>query len=252
MLYKEERVRGADMQKKYLGVKEYLLDQIQTGAYKEDVPLPPERELAARLGVNRMTLRRAVEELMYEGFLIRKKGSGTFLTKTKVGKEDLIRTAVDSDGAEINVISCKRCTEGNYGFKMLELDQEKGDAYWRLRRIRMMNMVPYAYEDIYFNQDIFQKVDTAFYHIGLYQMIRDTLGIEAEVYITESVDALLCLHNTAVLLNVKEGSPILQIKSKFEFQEKVILFCRSYHPGDSYSYHALKRQIFQDKIPKWY
>lgn len=240
------------MRKKYLDVKEYLLDQIKAGAYKEDVPLPPERELAASLGVNRMTLRRAVEELMYEGLLIRKKGSGTFLTKTKVGKEDLIRVAVGSEGGDINVISCKLCTEGNYGFKMLELDQEKGNAYWRLRRVRMVNMIPYAYEDIYFNQSIFQKVGAAFYHIGLYQMIRETLGIEAEVYITESAEALLCLHNTAVLLNVKEGSPILQIKSKFEFEEKTILFCRSYHPGDSYSYHALKRKIFQDKISKWY
>ena len=72
------------MQKKYLAVKEYLLEQINSGAYQPDEPIPPEREMAAMLGVNRMTLRRAVEELMYEGLLIRKKGSGTFLTKGKV------------------------------------------------------------------------------------------------------------------------------------------------------------------------
>lgn len=238
------------MRKKYLDVKEYLLEQIRTGVYKEDVPIPPERELAASLGVNRMTLRRAVDELMYEGLLIRKKGSGTFLTKNKVGKEDLIRASAGEEGAEINVISCKLCTEGNYGFKVLELDPAKGQSYWRLRRVRMMNMVPYAYEDIYFNREIFSKVDETFYRMGLYQMIRETLGIEADVYITESAEALLCLHNTAVLLNVKENSPILQIKSKFEFEERIILFCRSYHPGDSYSYHALKRKIFQDKKPQ--
>jgi len=69
------------MQKKYLDVKEYLLKQIQSGVYKEDAPIPPERELAASLGVNRMTLRRAVEELMYEGLLIRKKGKRYFSDK---------------------------------------------------------------------------------------------------------------------------------------------------------------------------
>lgn len=238
------------MQKKYLDVKEYLLNQIKSGAYKEDVPIPPERELAASLGVNRMTLRKAVEELMYEGLLIRKKGSGTFLTKNKVGKEDLIRASSGEKDSEINIISCKLCTEGNYGFKVLELDPAAGQSYWRLRRIRMLNMVPYAYEDIYFNQEIFQKVDASYYHMGLYQMIKEKSGLQSDVYITENAEALLCLYNTAVLLNVKVDSPILQIKSKFESEGKVILFCRSYHPGDSYSYHALKRKIFQDKKPE--
>ena len=67
-------------------IKEYLLEQIRTGQYKTDMPLPPERELAAKLGVNRMTLRRAMEELTDEGLLMRKKGSGTFLTKVKMSK----------------------------------------------------------------------------------------------------------------------------------------------------------------------
>lgn len=238
------------MQKKYLDVKEYLLNQIKSGAYKEDVPIPPERELAASLGVNRMTLRKAVEELMYEGLLIRKKGSGTFLTKNKVGKEDLIRASSGEKGSEINIISCKLCREGNYGFRVLELDPAVGQSYWRLRRIRMLNMIPYAYEDIYFNQEVFQKVDESYYHMGLYQMIKEKSGLHTDVYITENAEALLCLYNTAVLLNVKVDSPILQIKSKFESEGKIILFCRSYHPGDSYSYHALKRKIFEDKKPE--
>lgn len=238
------------MQKKYLDVKEYLLKQIQSGVYKEDAPIPPERELAASLGVNRMTLRRAVEELMYEGLLIRKKGSGTFLTKNKVGKEDLIRASSGEENSEINIISCKLCTEGNYGFKMLELDPLKNQAYWRLRRIRMLNMIPYAYEDIYFNQEVFQKVDESYYHMGLYQMLKEKSGLTADIYITETAEALLCLYNTAVLLNVKVDSPILQIKSRFESEGKIVLFCRSYHPGDSYSYHALKRKIFDEKKPE--
>lgn len=235
------------MQKKYLDVKAYLLEQIRSGVYKEDVPLPPERELAASLGVNRMTLRRAVEELMYEGLLIRKKGSGTFLTKNKVGKEDLIRASADGDESEIKIISCKLCSGGNYGPKVLEPSPEKDVSYWRLRRIRMMKMIPYAYEDIYFNQEIFHTVDSSFYHMGLYQMLKEKSGIQEEIYITESVEALLCPQKTAVLLNVKEDSPILQIKSRFEAGGRAALFCRSYHPGDTYSYHALKRKIFQEQ-----
>ena len=105
-----------------------------------------------------------------------------------------------------------------------------------------MNLVPYAYEDIYLNQEIFPEVDSSFYHLGLQQMAKDKSGLSS-VTVRESVESLLCLHNTGVLLNVKTDSPILQIKSTFESGERVVLYCRSYHPGDSYSYQGIKRLI---------
>ena len=147
------------MQKKYLDVKAYLLKQIETGAYKVDEPIPPERELAAALGVNRMTLRRAVEELMYEGLLIRKKGSGTFLTKTKVSKAELLMASGEGKQDAIKVISCRSCQEGSYGYRALGLDPAVKRSHWRLRRLRMMDMIPYAYEDIYFGTDFFPALD---------------------------------------------------------------------------------------------
>lgn len=235
--------KGRDlMQRKYLDIKAYLLKQIETGAYRVDEPIPPERELAASLGVNRMTLRRAVEELMYEGLLIRKKGSGTFLTKTKVSKAELLMTSEGEKKDAIKVISCRSCQEGSYGYQMLGLDPTARRPYWRLRRLRMMEMIPYAYEDIYFGPDFFSTVDGAYHHLGLHQIVRERADIP-DVMVSETVEALLCLHNTAVLLNVKEGSPILQIKSTFESEGRIVLHCRSYHPGDNYSYHGSKRPV---------
>lgn len=236
------------MPKKYQEVKAYLLEQIQSGAYKQDEPIPPERELAASLGVNRMTLRRAVEELMYEGLLIRKKGSGTFLTKTKISKEELI-TADSEQDISVKVISCRLCTDGNYGFKVLRLNpnKEDGAAFWRLRRIRLIKMVPYAYEDIYLNPAVFGEVDVSFYQLSLHQIVKEKSGRE-QIRLSETVEALLCLHNTAVLLNVKTDSPILQIKSTFESEGTVILFCRSYHPGDTFCYRVPNEDLWQGRI----
>ena len=74
------------MQKKYLEIKDYLMERIRSGEYKPEQAIPAERELAAQLGVSRMTVRKAIEELMYEGLLIRRKGSGTFLTTAKSSK----------------------------------------------------------------------------------------------------------------------------------------------------------------------
>lgn len=45
--------------------------------------LPSERELAERFGVARLTVRQAVAELVLEGLLTRRQGSGTFVSRPK-------------------------------------------------------------------------------------------------------------------------------------------------------------------------
>lgn len=231
------------MEKKYQKVKAYLLENIRNGTYVPDKAIPPERELAAQLGVNRMTIRRAVEELMYDGYLIRKKGSGTFLTKEKVRKEELIAPD-EGSGHTVRLISCRYCREGNYGFRMLELPEDGSRGYWRIRRARYLNMVPYSYEDIYLNDACFPQVDSSYYTIGLHQMVQEK-GNEPHPMRQQQVEALLCLKTTGDILNVKEGSPILQIKTWFyrEVSDELMLYSRSYHPGDSYIFRSRKVRI---------
>lgn len=222
------------MKAKYHEIKEYLMENIRSGAYQPDRAIPPERELAALLGVNRMTVRRAIEELMYEGLLIRKKGSGTFLTQAKRSKSDYSPPIEGRDS--VRILSCQQQSDGNYGLSVLRLHE--GQAYWRLRRVRMIDQAPYAYEDIYFHPDFFSGVDRSLYSMSLHQIVVQCKLPGATLY--QDVEALLCLQNTAHLLKVETGSPILQIKSCFEQGEKVFLFCRSYHPGDTYKYHSEK------------
>ena len=224
------------MQKKYLEIKDYLMERIRSGEYKPEQAIPAERELAAQLGVSRMTVRKAIEELMYEGLLIRRKGSGTFLTTAKSSKPDLLLEAGEN---AVKIVSCKLCSEGSYGYKMLGLDPSR--SYWRLRRVRRIGHQPYAYEDIYFHPDFFPTVGREFYTKGLSRMAAESGYPDLTVY--EDVEALLCLHNTALLLKVGTGSPILQIKSYFSSGDQVMMFCRSYHPGDSYKYQSLRRPL---------
>src|SRR5688500_19945056 len=45
-----------------------------------DDALPPERDLAEELAVSRITVRKAIEGLVEEGLLVRRQGSGTFVS----------------------------------------------------------------------------------------------------------------------------------------------------------------------------
>ena len=67
----------------YPFIKEDILKDIQSGVYQEDKMLPPEREFTEKYRVSRMTIRRALDELIQDGVLIRKSGSGVFMLKIK-------------------------------------------------------------------------------------------------------------------------------------------------------------------------
>jgi GntR family transcriptional regulator len=57
-------------------VREAILDAIRSGAYPDD-RLPPEAELAARLGVSRTTIRAALQSLAEDGIVSRRRRHGT-------------------------------------------------------------------------------------------------------------------------------------------------------------------------------
>jgi len=61
----------------YLQISSALREQILSGMLREGQSLPPEREMARRLGVNRSTVVKAYQELKAQGFLHARVGRGT-------------------------------------------------------------------------------------------------------------------------------------------------------------------------------
>ncbi len=55
-----------------------IIEELPTG-----VAIPSERELSVRLGSSRMTLRRALDELVRDGYLIRRQGARTYTARPK-------------------------------------------------------------------------------------------------------------------------------------------------------------------------
>jgi GntR family transcriptional regulator len=68
----------------YVQIAERLLDKIESGSLTPGDRLPSERELSEKLGVNRLTLRRAFRVLEDQGLLVRRRGSGTYVAESKI------------------------------------------------------------------------------------------------------------------------------------------------------------------------
>lgn len=68
----------------YKQLKEVIKTKINTGEYTENKRIPTEPEFIKNYGVSRITVRKAIEELVAEGYLIKKQGKGTFISGHKV------------------------------------------------------------------------------------------------------------------------------------------------------------------------
>jgi len=63
----------------YRQLTDILLSKIRSGEYPQGERIPSEHELAETFGIGRPTARQATEQLVRNGILIRKRGSGTFV-----------------------------------------------------------------------------------------------------------------------------------------------------------------------------
>ena len=68
----------------YAQLMKEIKDQIRKGTYKEGDQIPTEGELSAAYQVSRITVRRTIEELCSQGFLVKRQGKGTFVEIPKI------------------------------------------------------------------------------------------------------------------------------------------------------------------------
>lgn len=70
----------------YFQLKEIIISEIKSGAYKPGSNIPTEDELSSIFNISRTTIRQAVAELVQEGWLYRIKSKGTFVSAPKISQ----------------------------------------------------------------------------------------------------------------------------------------------------------------------
>ena len=84
----------------YQQVIDIIKNEINSGAYKAGARIPNEFELAESYKVGRVTVRRAIEELVQQGYLTKRQGKGTFVNapklKRKIRQKDDVQSFSDA------------------------------------------------------------------------------------------------------------------------------------------------------------
>jgi len=124
-----------------------LIDQLQVGE-----AIPPERRLSTDLGISRLTLRAALDDLVRDGYLERRHGSGTFVSEPKIAQQ-LTLTSFSEDmrrrgmTAGSRTIELKEAHAGAAVGRALKLSPD--DRVVLIRRLRLADGEPMALETLH-------------------------------------------------------------------------------------------------------
>ena len=78
-------IQAVENRRLYRQIADQIAVLVERGEYKPGERLPPERELAAQLGVSRPSVREALIALEVEGYVEVRVGSGVYVTNTGAG-----------------------------------------------------------------------------------------------------------------------------------------------------------------------
>ena len=225
----------------YAVIKEDLKSGIISGEYKISQALPSERVLCEKYNASRMTVRRAIDELQYEGYLYKIQGKGTFVSNVKVEQplstlssfsEDMERLGY-KPGSKILAVKNIRADE-----KVSEkLHLAKGDPVFLLQRLRIADGQNMSIETTYLNPKIVDGIEMEDPdNFSLYTYLRHTLNVTL-VKAIQTIQSTLITGRNAALLNVPDNMLGLRIERQtFTSQDVPVEFVESLYRGDLYKF----------------
>lgn len=133
----------------YLQLSRRLAQLIREGHYKPDEALPSERLLAETLNVSRVTARSAIDQLVSQGLIVRKRGSGNYIApmlEQPLSQLTSFSEELQRRGYQPSSRWLERKIDAAQTDEQLTLGLSPGTRVVRLERLRLADDVIMAYE----------------------------------------------------------------------------------------------------------
>lgn len=225
----------------YLQLKRWIEGAITRGDIKPGDALPSERDLAVRVDVSRVTVRKAVQQLVKDGVLVQRHGSGTFVApRTPRVEQSLSQlTSFTEDMARRGMsVRSQWLDRGVYPPSPEEtiiLGLSSGDRVSRIARLRLTGETPLAIERATLSTAILP--DPSAVASSLYAHLEKSGN--RPVRAIQRIRAANLDEAEAHLLAVPTGSAGLYIERiSYLATGKVVEFTRSVYRGDAYDFVA--------------
>lgn len=222
----------------YQQLQRALRQAIESRVLGPDDALPPERDLANEFRVSRITVRKAIDGLVSERMLVRRQGSGTFVS-ARVEKNFSKLTSFSEDmrarGRTPHSVWLKRSAGSVTPEEALTLRSSPGTPVYRFHRIRFADDTPMAVEYATVLASCLPSIDAV--ESSLYEAL-ERAG-SRPVRALQRLRAVLLAAEQAELLKAKErDAGLLVERVGFLKDGGAVEFTQTYYRGEIYDFVA--------------
>ena len=214
--------------KKYHQIQEYIKKRIQTLKYPTDSYLPSENELCTQFGTTRTTVRKALDELLKEGFIEKEHGKGSRVLER--GKSLGLMSIKGFSGSTDYQVKTKVTVEPkvcewpeSLVFPLSEEEKKSRCVYFQ--RVRYIDDRPIVLENNWYALNFLDPikseefVEGSFFKTLSKEYLIEIMGVEQEL------SAVPASAEIAKNLEMEVGAPILHISIRFRTSRpKLILY----------------------------
>lgn len=222
-------------------LKQYLLEQIHRGAWRPNDLIPSEQELQEQFDLSRITVRRALGDLVNEGLLVRERGRGTFVAPPKMTHSLQARRSLTDYMLEQGIKPGWRVLER--GFVPAGKEAAEGLAVppdsqvYCLRRLRLADEQPIGVHTAYLLPHLVEQIDEDALLDGGSLHYLERLPALRTAHATRVIEAVAATEAEARLLHIMLGSPILQItRVVADAQDTPLEYLQARYRGDRFKY----------------
>lgn len=204
------RIDPQDQTPLYMQVRKNLLKAIKRGVFQADDALPSERALSEMIGISRVTARKAIDSLASEGVIVRKHGSGNYisplleqpLSRLTSFTEELIQRGFKPTSRWLSRVVARALPD-----ELLTFGLSPGAKVVRLERVRLANDAPMAFESSVLPVAFLPKPEAL--HDSLYALLTRNGYLPARAL--QHIRATNASARHAQLLAIAEGLALMDV-----------------------------------------
>jgi GntR family transcriptional regulator len=200
----------------YARIEETIATEIAQGEYRPGDQLPTEDALLQRFQVSRITVRRAIQNLVRRGLLEIRRGLGTFVLSPRIEAELTKLTGFVEDmnavGRKANARVVSQGVVAARARVAEHLQIPKGTKVMQIKRVRLADGIPISFDETYLPLPLGKQIvhnDLRLHPI--FTLLENEYGIPL-VEADYELEAVIATKGVADALQVRVGSPIFQIE----------------------------------------
>ncbi|SFD40424.1 GntR family transcriptional regulator [Clostridium uliginosum] len=222
-----------------------IRDMIESGELKEGNYLMPEREICKIQDVSRMTVNKAILNLVAEGLLDRKQGKGTFVAykkkKHRFQKLQGFTEVMNEKGFRVKSKILKFSLDFQSDSIKEKLNvKDKNTLIYKIERIRYIDDDPFALEIAYILKDMCSDLSEKLVEENsLYKLYRERYNHKIK-RAEQVIQPIIINKSSAKLLNQEVNSLALKIdRVVYTDKEEIMEYTSSIFLSDKHEYEVV-------------